>query len=49
MSIILLAKTQVTIGDVSKDVKEPKHPEYVPLKYCKLALFGFKLCLLRAK
>lgn len=26
-------KTQVTIGDVSKDVSEAKHPEYVPVKY----------------
>ncbi|KAE8748568.1 hypothetical protein FOCC_FOCC004744, partial [Frankliniella occidentalis] len=24
-------KTQVTIGDVSKDVSEPKNPEYVPI------------------
>ncbi|XP_052121938.1 von Willebrand factor A domain-containing protein 8-like [Frankliniella occidentalis] len=28
-------KTQVTIGDVSKDVSEPKNPEYVPIKYLK--------------
>lgn len=29
----------VTIGDVSKPVKSPQKPEYVPKKYCKLIIF----------
>lgn len=29
------SKGKVTIGNVTKEVREPKFPEYVPRNYCK--------------
>lgn len=33
--IFITDNALVTIGNVSKEVKSPKNPEYVPRKYCK--------------
>lgn len=40
-SIIYRTKTTVSIGDIEKEIFEVKHPEYVPVNYCKY--FG-KFC-----
>ena len=39
--------SKVTIGDVSRMVKKPQHPELVPSKHCKLIkdFFFFKFVL----
>lgn len=39
----------VTIGDVSKPVKSPQKPEYVPKKYCKLIILFFNIISLEIK
>lgn len=28
---------KVTIDDITKEIKQPKNPEYVPQKFCKLS------------
>lgn len=31
---------KVTIDDVSKDIRPPKNPEYVPQKFCKCKVYS---------
>lgn len=46
---IIIDNEIVTIGDVSKQVKAPQKPEYVPRKYCKYTVYSFscRICLFR--
>lgn len=34
------AEAKLNIGTVTKDIRKPKHPEFVPKKYCKSILAG---------